>query len=128
VSHPNRNSSVSLDNHWEDEQHIRKATRLIVEMGRQSGKDESRIRAETRRAMKDALSDSGVWKRRVTVPGDSGSTEVVTAAGIYRLVMAQLSSPSRVPVAEETWWTIASEAIEEALVESGEDFPPILDE
>ena len=101
---------------------VRRATRMLVAFGRQSGRDDEEIRTFVLNAIKEALNGNRPWKRMRSVPGEPEPLECVTAAGFYRLILEYFGLDRSDLYLQETWLVWVQRALAEALAETDGDF------
>jgi hypothetical protein len=94
---------------------VRKATLIIIATYKQQGYSPAAIRLEVGAAVKEALTGPKPWKSMAAIPGEPAPMEVVSAAGVYRLIMEREGIDRDDQIRQETWWAIAQGTLDEAL-------------
>jgi hypothetical protein len=94
---------------------IRKATQMIVAIGRVAGRDAPTIRNDVCGAIKEALTGTNPWRMLARVPGSPQPQNVLTLAGLYRQIMEQCDVDREDLYKQETWYSIVQRALDEAL-------------
>ncbi len=101
---------------------VRRATRLMAAVGRQSGLDDRTIRATILGDLQEALTGDEPWMEALPVAGEPGPVPCVTGDGVYRLVLRQFGLDRSDVYLQESCDVWVRRALDEALAETDGDF------
>jgi len=85
-----------------------------VALHRHRSKNDDEIRKEIAKAFEDGLKDRGDFCKVIDVEG-LGPTDVMSMAGMFRLIFNEWNLNRADQVAQESWWAVAKEAMEKEL-------------
>ena len=101
---------------------VRRATRLMAAVGRQSGQDDRSIRAGVLGHLREAITGDEPRMKAPPVPGEPAPVPCVTGAGAYRLILQQFGLDRSDAYLQESLDTWVRRALDEAPTETEGDF------
>jgi hypothetical protein len=96
-----------------DEAEIGNATRLLVAGLLHVGKTPAEVRASVESAIKEALTGDRPWWKTISLA--DGPAEMISSAGVYRLVLAKLGLDRHDQRRQETAWSIVARTLDAEL-------------
>jgi hypothetical protein len=99
---------------------FRRVTEMQVAIGRQLGDDDGTIVENTKAAIVEALTGDKEWFSEISV--NESTEDVVTRAGMYRIVLEHFGLNRADLVAQETWHRIVMDTLTETLAKTDGDF------